>query len=237
MGKSFKWVRQTLTREEYDNNFENLASGQDGKKDENSKLHLAYSQASEIRKFEIELFWKRATFFWAFIVAIYTAYYHVLTVIYKSEKGSYSTYQHGELPLVLLAGLGLFFCVSWLLSSYGSKHWQENWENHLMLLEDNVTGPLYKTYEHGKAFSESKIVIAAGWVVSVCSYGLFVYEIAQLVQCKLRQTKGVEPLVITLLIAVLVFIVLFAYAQIVRGTTDNTDEIKFQIQEFEKDDE
>lgn len=237
MGKSFKWVRKPITREDYDKNFENQASVLDENTDKTSKLHLAYKQASEIRKFEIELFWKRATFFWAFIVAIYTAYYHVLTVIYKSEKGSYSTYQHGELPLVLLAGLGLFFCVSWLLSSYGSKHWQENWENHLMLLEDNVTGPLHKTYEHGKAFSESKIVIAAGWVVSVCSYGLFVYEVAQLVQCKLEQTKGIDSFVITLVIAILVFVMLFAYAQIVRGTTANTGEIKFQIQEFEEDDE
>lgn len=237
MGKSFKWVRHTVTREDYDRCFEDQASNPDGNTGKTSKLHLAYNQASEIRKFEIELFWKRATFFWAFIVAIYTAYYHVLTVIYKSESTTCVTYQHGKLPLVLLAGLGLFFCVSWLLSSYGSKHWQENWENHLMLLEDNVTGPLHKTYEHGKAFSESKIVIAAGWVVSVCSYGLFVYEVAQLLQCKLEQTKGIDPFVITLVIAILVFVMLFAYAQIVRGTTDNTGEIKFQIQEFEEDDE
>ena len=27
----------------------------------------------------------------------------------------------------------------------GSKYWQENWENHIELLEDKITGPLYKT--------------------------------------------------------------------------------------------
>jgi hypothetical protein len=27
----------------------------------------------------------------------------------------------------------------------GSKFWQENWENHVELLEDKIFGPLYKT--------------------------------------------------------------------------------------------
>ncbi|MGH8568044.1 MAG: hypothetical protein ACREXU_08475, partial [Gammaproteobacteria bacterium] len=27
----------------------------------------------------------------------------------------------------------------------GSKFWQENWENHVDLLEDQIMGPLYKT--------------------------------------------------------------------------------------------
>ena len=27
----------------------------------------------------------------------------------------------------------------------GSKHWQENWENHVDMLEDEMVGPLYKT--------------------------------------------------------------------------------------------
>ncbi|MBQ4331978.1 MAG: hypothetical protein IJC31_09090 [Spirochaetaceae bacterium] len=79
----------------------------------------AYEVAADIRKFEIELFWKRATFFWAFITAIYVAYFQVLTQIHQNE--------HGYISLVVLAALGLFFCVSWVLSSKGSKHWQENW--------------------------------------------------------------------------------------------------------------
>ena len=33
--------------------------------------------ALDIRKFEIELYWKRTTFFWAFLVAIYTAYFYI----------------------------------------------------------------------------------------------------------------------------------------------------------------
>lgn len=90
-----------------------------------SKKLTAYKVAADIRKFEIELSWKRATFFWAFIVAIYTAYYHVLTKIYAVKCKDITHYQHGALPLLVLPALGLFICFSWLLTSKGSRHWQE----------------------------------------------------------------------------------------------------------------
>jgi len=32
----------------------------------------------------------------------------------------------------------------WYCVNRGSKQWQENWENHVDLLEDNIVGPLYK---------------------------------------------------------------------------------------------
>lgn len=41
--------------------------------------------------------------------------------------------------------IGFVFTFAWFLSSRGSKYWQENWENHLDLLEYRITGPLYKT--------------------------------------------------------------------------------------------
>jgi hypothetical protein len=37
------------------------------------------------------------------------------------------------------------FSVAWHCVNKGSKYWQENWENHVELLEDQVFGPLYKT--------------------------------------------------------------------------------------------
>lgn len=40
----------------------------------------ALKQAYEIRKFEIELYWKRATYFWTFLGASFVGYAaHVLT--------------------------------------------------------------------------------------------------------------------------------------------------------------
>ena len=46
---------------------------------------------------------------------------------------------------LIVASIGFVFTFAWHLANRGSKYWQENWENHLDLLEDKVTGPLYKT--------------------------------------------------------------------------------------------
>ena len=46
---------------------------------------------------------------------------------------------------VILACLGLVFSFAWVLVNRGSKFWQENWEKHVDMLEDKITGPLYKT--------------------------------------------------------------------------------------------
>ena len=43
-----------------------------------------------------------------------------------------------------MACVGLVFSVSWSLANRGSKYWQDNWEQHVDLLENEVTGPLYK---------------------------------------------------------------------------------------------
>lgn len=116
-----------ITQEEYDALFE---------KDKKEAL----KQACEIRKFEIELYWKRATYFWTFIGATfvgYAAFFNSSTPIYSGSNK--------ELILILIACLGLVFSVAWHCVNKGSKFWQENWENHVELLEDQVIGPLYKT--------------------------------------------------------------------------------------------
>lgn len=198
-----------------------------------SKQLSAYNAAADIRKFEIELFWKRATFFWAFITAIYTAYYNVLTKIYEYKCGNISKFSHGSIPLLVLSGLGLFFCFSWLLSSVGSKHWQENWEKHLDLLEDDVTGPLYKTYEAGKAYSESKITITAGWVVTACSYGLLLYEFANMILYHSKFKKCCTSAILIIAFSIIIAACMFSYSRIVIGNTSNSGKIVFQKKEYE----
>ena len=235
--KSFKWQRYSINPEDYKTMmgfYEKSAEKSNELKTlENSKLAKAYETASRIREFEIKLFWKRATFFWAFIVAIYTAYYHVLTKFYERKCCGETVYCHGSFPLLILSALGLFFCFSWLLSSIGSKHWQENWEMHLDLLENEVTGPLYKTYEAGKAYSESKITIAAGWVVTVCSYGLLIYEFSQMLIYKVKLDSLLHVFYIALAFAVIIAVFLYAYSVLMIGNTSNTGEVKFQTKVYE----
>lgn len=96
----------------------------------------ALEHALDIRKFEIELYWKRANYFWTFIAATFAGYAAVQTL----EAGSSRT----DLS-VLLSCLGVVLSFGWFCANRGSKQWQENWENHVDLLEDGVVGPLYKT--------------------------------------------------------------------------------------------
>jgi hypothetical protein len=94
----------------------------------------ALKQALDIRKFEIELYWKRATYFWTFIGATMAGFLAVQA----------SSAQNKQDLAVILSCLGMVFSFAWVCVNRGSKFWQENWEKHVDVLEDKVTGPLYK---------------------------------------------------------------------------------------------
>lgn len=118
--------------EQYENEFGIKNTGSCGK----AKLEAAFKQASDIRKFEIELYWKRAGYFWALIAVAFAGYFAILSSAAIQSKFFLS---------FVVSSIGFVFTLAWHLVNRGSKYWQENWENHLDLLEDQVTGPLYKT--------------------------------------------------------------------------------------------
>jgi len=129
-----------------------------------SKREKALERAWKNRDFEIELYWKRATYFWAFTAATFTGYFLVL----KEVKPDY-------LELVL-ASMGFIFSLSWYQVNRGSKGWQENWEKHIDMLEDDITGPLYKTILPKNFPSVSKVNMKVSafvtliWVVLIIKY-------------------------------------------------------------------
>jgi hypothetical protein len=106
------------------------------KKAFNGKEKNALEHALDIRKFEIELYWKRATYFWALIAATFAGYFAVLAADHMLEK-LFNAY--------VIGCIGFVFSLAWFLANRGSKFWQENWENHVDMLEDTEIGPLYKT--------------------------------------------------------------------------------------------
>lgn len=112
---------QEITPDEY-------AKAFDGKEAE------ALKQALDIRKFEIELYWKRASYFWTFIGATLAGFLAMQA----------STATNKQDLSVILSCLGVVFSFAWLCVNRGSKFWQENWEKHVDILENKVTGPLYK---------------------------------------------------------------------------------------------
>jgi predicted GNAT family N-acyltransferase len=108
-----------------------------GKKGEN-----ALEKALDIRKFEIGLYWQRAAYFWALIAAAFAGYFAILSAENLWDKGFLAH---------IVGCIGLLFTWAWFLVNRGSKYWQENWENHVDMLEDDITGPLYKTVLHRDA--------------------------------------------------------------------------------------
>ena len=53
--------------------------------------------------------------------------------------------------------IGIVISLSWFFINKGSKTWQRNWERHIDMLENYITGPLYKTVYSKNSFSVSKI--------------------------------------------------------------------------------
>lgn len=108
--------------------------------DNEYKVRRALDKAQDIRKFEIDLYWKRATYFWAFIASSFAGYFAVVVMV-KSRESSLERL----FVLLIISSIGLIFSYGWFLANKGSKYWQENWEKHVDMLEDDVVDPLYKT--------------------------------------------------------------------------------------------
>lgn len=102
------------------------------------KKKRALEHALDIRKFEIDLYWKRAAYFWTFIGATFAGYGAI------EASSSILPTSRADLS-VILSCLGVVFSFGWYCANRGSKQWQENWENHVDMLEDDIIGPLYKT--------------------------------------------------------------------------------------------
>jgi hypothetical protein len=91
--------------------------------------------ASDIRKFEIDLFWRRSIFFWGFISAAFVAY----GLLIKDDNKE---------AALAISCFGLVCSVAWTLQNRGSKYWQEAWEQKVETVEKEVLGaPLFSNWE------------------------------------------------------------------------------------------
>lgn len=89
-------------------------------------LQSALKRAVETRCFEIELYWKRATYFWAFQAIAGGA----LSLLFKDGN----IISPALLPIPCI--IGIISALAALLTAKGSKFWQENWEMHVDMLEN-----------------------------------------------------------------------------------------------------
>jgi len=131
------------------------------------KIKETYDKAWEAKNFEIENYWKRANYFWAFQVASFAGYFAVL---------SSEAYVKNPQILYSVICIGFISSLAWVFINIGSKTWQRHWENHVDMLEDKVTGPLYKIITEKKTYSVSKIneiisrFFATIWVILGIEY-------------------------------------------------------------------
>lgn len=153
------------------------------------------SRAWEIRNFEIELYWKRAIYFWGFIALCFAGYFKVY---FEGNN------DRGDSLLLIISFSGFFFSSAWFLVNKASKFWQENWEAHIDCLEDEVEGALYKTVMINKAgyfnpllgyyFSVSKInqlcsfFVMLIWVYFLMGHltGLFFFSVGEYIQISIK---------------------------------------------------
>lgn len=141
----------------------------------------ALKQALDIRKYEIDLYWKRTAYIWTLIAVAFTGYFVIKNdnpCVF--ENGSISPHVMSKF---VISCIGLVLSFGWYLLNRGSKYWQKNWERHVDILEDELIGPLFKTriskenikiYKmfHEYPFSVSKINQGLSLFITILWLGL-----------------------------------------------------------------
>ncbi len=113
------------------------------KKKQSEVLKTILDRAYDIRKFELDLYWKRATYFWGFLVAIFAGFF-----IVNDQSKKFDFYiQLG------VACIGLIFSLAWYLVNRGSTYWVTNYERLIDAIEEYLGISFYNlNLENGKSF-------------------------------------------------------------------------------------
>lgn len=168
------------------------------RKSDKAKLTEAYNKAHDIRKFEIEMYWKRSAYLWTIQAAALAGFALVGSRInlenfnldQDSDNLSSSILQC--IVIFSICTFGMFSAYVWVLLLKGSKHWQSNWERHLDLLEDHVSGALYKTYplNHTRSpYSVSKLnelmalFTLAMWLIIAGTVSILLFPLKIILGC------------------------------------------------------
>lgn len=117
-----------------------------------NQLERALDRAYDIRKFEADQYWKRAQYFWAFIVSIYGLYFLLFSRDFPVEL---TLYKEGLLTVVSV--LGAFLCLMWLFANRASEFYYKNWENHICCIEKALGRSLYNVIIADKHIKKSSL--------------------------------------------------------------------------------
>lgn len=137
-------------------------------------MEAALARAHELRKFEIENYWKRSTYAWGFQLASFAA------IAFTAKDGQFQP------PMVtIVAAFGIITALAALLTAKGSKFWQRNWESHVDLLENAVEGKLHKTVlvrelsiSHSVSRVNERLLqgLLLGWITAFVAAGFVIFD-------------------------------------------------------------
>lgn len=195
-------------------------------KDNKEKHKNALDRAWKNRDFEIEMYWKRATYFWVFLATTFAGYFALQTV----DQTKVVDQRGLDILNIVVICLGVCFSFSWILVNRGSKKWQENWEAHIDMLEDGITGPIYKTVLHKKGYdySVSKINLYVSYFVFGIWLILFIYQMGNIFTTKKACGDILFCIIIVLLILATIIIVLIFFFLCKKNEEDKVFEFRLR---------
>lgn len=123
-----------------------------------------YDKILELRKFEIENFWKRTLFFWGTIALVYAGFF----------KADLKEYQ------IVIPLIGLLFNLIFSLSTRGSKYWQEHWETMAIVYENELQFDLFKHDTQNLVRENSKSVFTRPYRFSVSKLTMLLSDLSVL---------------------------------------------------------
>lgn len=158
--KKYPGAVTSLTEEEFFNQFESVMP--ENVKEKNERWKELIDKAWKTRDFEIELYWKRANYFWLFQVPAFAAFFAINKTV---DDVSRTNKKPDEIFAIMC--LGIVFSTAWLLINRGSKAWQRHWEQYIDLIERKYYGPFYQTVGIDRTFSVSKIneIVSVSFIV------------------------------------------------------------------------
>ena len=149
MGESRRNQDCYFSDEEYEKHLFNSTEADDKKETVcNDRIRTAFEIANDTRKFEIEHLWTRGTYFWAFILAAFTAHFTFFENRFDGKDISFCEIlelsDFSLLVLTVTAFFCFFFSYIWIIVNKGSLFWQQNWERHVSQLEEKNAGRLFE---------------------------------------------------------------------------------------------
>lgn len=171
----------------------------------------AFEVALDTRRFEIELYWKRAHYFFGIMCGLGGAS-AILTFIRSEENIDNGLFL---LSLFVIGCIGIVTSFAWYFTNKGSKYWQENWEQYVDALGEDIIGALFKhsiteKYGHKALLRYSvsrineKLSLYAIWIWGLITAGVFIYGILSMCGCNDCLVTG--PCLILLFGVVVMFI-------------------------------